>query len=61
MESNEAFDNVRNLLKNTSAKDISKLVELVDILNAAGLNEIHNVCLLKSLLIIKKFSNALIF
>lgn len=44
MESNEAFDNVRNLLKNISAKDISKLVELVDILNAAGLNEIHNVC-----------------
>lgn len=44
MEPNEVFDNVRNLLRSLSTREISKLVELVDILQAAGLNDMHKVC-----------------
>lgn len=41
MDSSETFDNVRNILRKLSARDTSKLLEFVDILNAAGLNEMH--------------------
>lgn len=42
-EPSEVFDNVRNLLRTLSTRDVSKLVELVDILHAAGLNEMNKV------------------
>lgn len=41
MNSTEAFDTIREILRKLSARESSKLLELVDVLNAAGLNELH--------------------
>jgi hypothetical protein len=41
MESTEALERVRELLRTLSARESSQLVELVDILNAAGLSDTH--------------------
>lgn len=39
MESTEALERVRELLRVMSARESSQLVELIDILNAAGLSD----------------------
>jgi len=41
MESTEALERVRELLRSMSARESAQLVELIDILNAAGLSDTH--------------------
>lgn len=41
MDSTEALERVRDLLRTMSARESSQLVELIDILNAAGLSDTH--------------------